>query len=345
MNIPVRNLLIAESEAEKMERNLWKDQYASGSLSTNGDTVPVQIRYRGGHTREYPKRSYEVVRQGQTFHYNAEFDDPSMIRNALSFWFIERLGLPSPRTKHVLLVRNGVPLGIYLEIEAVERGFFRRRGIGTRSLFYGVNEQADFRMPSTDNPLIGYEHQYGGQEEKKRLAAFIKGMHLQKRARSAAFLSRHLDVDNYLKWLAGAVLTGNYDGFEQNYAIYRHRASGKWRMVPWDYEGTWGRNCYGRIVSSDLVAVTGYNHLTDKLLERKANGQRYKAILKRALATGFAEKQIMPVAAELHGSIAPYYRRDVSRKWTYSEFQGELSVIRDYIGERRAIIARAIKRM
>ena len=42
-----------------------------------------------------------------------------MIRNALSFLFMERIGVPAPRTRPVWLIINGSPAGIYLEIEAV----------------------------------------------------------------------------------------------------------------------------------------------------------------------------------------------------------------------------------
>ena len=345
MHIPVRSLAIGEAESEQLEMNLWRDRYVQAALHTNGRTTPVKIRYRGGHTRGYPKRSYEVVRKGQTFHYNAEFDDPSMIRNALSFWFLERLGVPSPRTKHVLLVRNGISLGVYLEIEAVERGFFRRRGIGARSLFYAVNNRADFGVRDSASQLSGYEYRFGEKDEKARLASFIRGIHRTPESRLAAYLDRNLDVDNYLKWLAGAVLTGNFDGFEQNYSLYRHHASGKWRIVPWDYEGTWGRNCYGRAVESDLVDIAGYNHLTEKVLKHRPYMLRYKRILRKALDETFTEKTIMRAAAEMHGSISPYVRRDRLQQWPYEQFLGEPNVIRNYIRERRAIVASALSRL
>lgn len=345
MHIPVRSLVIGKAEMNKLEMDVWKDRYVPAVLRTNGQSTPVLVRYRGSHTREYPKRSFEIVRKGQTFHYNAEFDDPSMIRNALSFWFLELLGLPSPRTKHVQLVRNGKPLGLYLEIEAVEPGFFRRRGIGARSLFYAVNSHADFSLRSPASQLSGYEYRFGGSCEKKRLASFIRGLHRVRGTRLAAYLNRNLDIDNYLKWLTGAVLTGNYDGFEQNYALYRHRASGKWRIIPWDYEGTWGRNCYGKLVESDLVDVKGYNELTKKVLQHRPYRLRYKNMLRKALNGAFNEKKILAKATDMHRSISPYVRKDEYFQWPYDEFLGELDVIRNYIRERRAIVASALKQL
>lgn len=353
MALPVRELQIGDEQRLDMERNLWNDRYVRANMHTNGQSFPVSVRYRGGHTREYPKRSYEVVRQGQPFHYNAEFDDPSMIRNALSFRFFEAIGVPSPRTKHVRLFLNGQPQGVYLEIEGVDRRFFRRRGIGYSSLFYAVNNNADFglRNPETNrlkySLLSGYEHRSGGEEEKAKLVAFIKRLNELEGAGSkgAAYFRSRLDVDNYLRWLAGAVLTGNYDGFEQNYALYRHRRTGKFRIIPWDYEGTWGRNCYGQSVSSGLVEVTGYNFLTRRLLEHKANRSRYRQILASALKGPFTERAIMPAVERMMSSVAPYIRYDRTRKWTYEEFLSESSLIRQYIRERRTIVASELRKL
>lgn len=344
MPLPVRTLLMSDSAIQTMENNLWNDRYVRARMRTNGRTFSVSVRYRGGHTRTYPKRSYEVVRQGQAFHYNAEYDDPSMIRNALSFAFFPMIGVPAPRTKHVLLYRNSEPLGVYLEIEGVERSFFRRRNIGAVSLFYAVNNRADFNLflPESNRLkqtlLSGYEYRFGGSGEKGKLTAFIRGFHERKGRQAQAFLQSKLDVDNYLRWLAGAVLTGNYDGFEQNYALYRSRVSGKFRIIPWDYEGTWGRNCYGRVVESDLVSVAGYNHLTRKLLEHKIFRNRYKSILKAALNGPFTESRLMPVVERKIAALSPYFRKDTSRKWSFEEFLGEPDVFRKYIRERRSIV-------
>lgn len=349
--LPVRIIRISESAFHEMEKNLWNDRYVKARMEANGRSVPVSVRYRGGHTRSYAKRSYEVVRKGQAFHYNAEFDDPSMIRNALSFAFFPMIGVPAPRTKHVLLMINDQPLGVYLEIEGVESLFFRRRNIGAASLFYAVNNRADFGLinPETSrlksSLLTGYEYRFGQASEKTKLKSFIRGIHLRKGASLQSFLQSQLDVNNYLKWLTGAVLTGNFDGFEQNYAIYRSRRTGKWRMIPWDYEGTWGRNCYGRLVEGNLVSVTGYNQLTIKLLELKAYRKRYRSILQNALNGAFTENRLMPHVKQMTNQIASYIREDGTRKWSYTDFLGEAGVIRGYIRERRAIVKSELERL
>lgn len=347
MPIPVRSLYISGAHAAEMEQNLWSGRFVPARAGVGRtEIVPARIRYRGGHTRAYPKRSFEVETAGGTRHYNAEFDDPSMIRNALSFWFLEQIGLPSPDARHVLLVYNGVPLGVYLELEAVDADFFKRRGIAASGLFYAVNDRANFGAGPRASLLNGYEYRFGGRGERERLRAFIGGLHRRRPAAlAAAYIEKHLDVDNYLRWLCGAVLTGNYDGFDQNYAIYRLRGSGRWRMAPWDYEGTWGRNCFGKRVSSDLVHIGGYNALTRKLLGIPFYKRRYKDLLMRLLRRHFTEQMIMPQAEKLHRAIAPYLPVERLRNGAYAAFPEELHTIRHYIRERRRIVLRDLKRL
>ena len=351
MTLPIRELRLRDSAATELENNLWNDRYVSATLHDGRRSAQVRIRYRGGHTRGYPKRSYEVANNGIITHYNAEYDDPSMIRNALSFAFFNRIGVPSPRTRHVLLSVNGRPAGVYLEIEGVGRPFFRRRGIAAQALFYAVNNHANFETRDSESGerkpslLSGYEHRFGGPAEKTKLKAFIRALGEDRSASAIRRTLSRVDTDNYLRWLAGAVLTGNYDGFEQNYAIYRSRRTGRYRMAPWDYEGTWGRNCYGRIVDTNLVSVTGYNRLTRKLLEQPAIRERYVRLLRSLINGPFTERRLMPVANEMLARLAPHIRTDESQRWSYREFTGESSRIRTYIRERRERVRAELPRL
>lgn len=349
--LPVIEFRMREQALSALERNLWSNRYVDALLLADGHPAQAKVRYRGGHTRGYPKRSFEAAAGGRITHYNAEYDDPSMIRNALSFAFFNRIGVPSPKTEHVRLALNGKPLGVYLAIEGVGRPFFAKRRLGAAALFYAVNNDADFGLEATGTGerktaiLSGYEHRFGGTAEKTRLGAFIRSIHAGKAAGIVKPAADRLDVDNYLRWLAGAVLTGNYDGFEQNYAIYRSRRTGKYRIVPWDYEGTWGRNCYGRAVDSNMVSVTGYNHLTRKLLADRRVRARYGRLLRKLLDGPFTERALMPLADEMLARLAPYVREDVSQRWPYRDFAGESDRIRRYIRERREAVAAELKRL
>ncbi|UUZ85357.1 CotH kinase family protein [Paenibacillus sp. P26] len=351
MELPVRHLVISERQRRLLNKNLWTDQFVDAYYVSGGVREPVKVRYRGGHTREYKKKSYEIVRKGKTVHFNAEYDDPSMMRNALSFRFFEMIGVPSPKTRHCILKINGKSAGLYLEIEAVDRYFFGRRNIPVQSLVYATNDDANFGLISPETRkrkaslFDGYKLMIGGGRDRLALTQFISRLHTMKPADLYPYLMRRLDLDNYLRWLAGAVLTGNYDGFNQNYALYRHKRRNKYLIIPWDYEGTWGRDSYGRLSGADPVPVTGYNLLTKKLLYYPSVRKKYKAILQAILNQAFTVKRLEPVIRQMYSGIAPALRTDRTRRWPSSVYSREPRLMLNYIQGRRRVLLKEMEKL
>lgn len=343
-----RSIKIEQSEWEKLQET--PRSFVQATLTLDGRTIEAEVRHRGGHTIRYAKKSYEVrYKQSggsyyRTLHWNAEFDDPSMMRNALSFHFLNKVGVYSPRTKHIEMDWNGVPQGVYLEIEAVDRFFFKARGLGWKSLVYATNDCANFGLidPYTNETkeslFCGYEKRLGDDYTKSRLISFISKVNDYEGSNLAKLLSSRLDTTFYLKWLAGAVLTGNYDGFEQNYALYERSSNGQYRILPWDYEGTWGRNCYGRVCDPDIVDIKGYNTLTEKMFTFSQYRSEYKSILTKMLETEFTLDAMTPAIESMHASIAEAIRNDYTRKHSYETFATDPEIMKRYIVDRREIV-------
>lgn len=349
--LPSRKITIQSEDLQGLQANVWSNQFAPVKLEIDGTKYEAQLRFRGGHTRNYPKKSYEIrYGNNQTLHWNAEFDDPSMIRNALSFHFFTMINVPSPKTRHIWLEWNGQPHGVYLEIEAVNSTFFSKRGISSKSLIYAVNDKANFSLIDSETGnektslFEGYRVMSGNEATKTRLIRFVRQINRPVGKQHNAYIGRRLDIGLYLKWLAGAVLTGNYDGFDQNYALYEHASSGKYRIIPWDYEGTWGRNCYGRLCGSDLVEVKGYNVLTRKVLSYKSCRKAYRQILKNLLVNRFTWNTIEPVISALYKKITPAIQDDFTRKWPFDAFEQEPEIFKTYVKERRLIIKEELRK-
>lgn len=348
MHLPMIKIELSDNNMAKLEKNVWSKNYVEASINCGGIAKPIQLRYRGGHTREYSKKSFEINTQSGIRHLNAEYDDPSMIRNALSFRLFEWIGVPSPQTQHCVIKLNGKYLGVYLEIEGVDALFFERRAIPFQSLFYAGNDLATFGLLDPDHGKLkqtlfdGYELILGTQADRVDLENFIFDINTWDSSEWMAYVQSRLDIDNYLRWLAGAVCTGNYDGFNQNYAIYQYTPLKLYRIIPWDYEGTWGRNCFGERCSSKSVRITGYNKLTEKLLTYPTIKNRYREIMSRILATSFTLERLEPQLDELMYCVHSEIQQDTARRWSFSDFNREAGVIRSYIRNRRQILQKGI---
>jgi spore coat protein H len=351
--LPTVRIIVREGEWNRLQRDVWSADFVDASMVRGNRIEPIGMRFRGGHTREYEKKSFEIKHQEMTIHLNAEFDDPSMIRNALSFQFFDWIRVPSPKADHCVVYLNHQRLGVYLRIEGVDRAFFERRGIQMRSLFYAGNDDANFGLLSPESGKLkkslfqGYELIVGDERSRTRLEKFILSLNTLSGRQLFQFLQNHLDIDEYFRWLAGAVCTGNYDGFNQNYALYESGSTNNccYRIVPWDYEGTWGRNCFGEVCHPETVRLTGYNTLSRKLLSYKRLRQRYREILDDVLTNAFTTERCERAVKQLIARVRPDFTLDRLRKYSIEEFDQEPEFISTYVRKRRRYILQEMKRL
>lgn len=147
MTLPVYHIHVSTNEYQRLTSNIWSEAFVNGTMQMDGKQLPIRIRYRGGHTRAYEKKSFEIRTASRTFHFNAEYDDPSLLRNALSFQFFESIRVPAPATRHCVLYLNDQLAGVYVRIEGVKSSFF-----ASGECLSGV-----FSMPSTTTPILHYQ--------------------------------------------------------------------------------------------------------------------------------------------------------------------------------------------
>ena len=103
----------------------------------------------------------ETFSGAREIHLNAEYKDPSLIRNKLSFDFFHDLGVLAPQSQHINLSRNGSHKGVYLQLESVDEFFLKKRGLPMGPIYYAVNNNANFSLmrdeKMKDSLLSGYQ--------------------------------------------------------------------------------------------------------------------------------------------------------------------------------------------
>ncbi len=88
------SIFINPQHLNKLRENIWNDEPLPATLEFSKERYKIALMYRGSHIREFPKKSYEIsfIKPGfffsqTTIHLNAEYIDPSFMRNKLSFDF------------------------------------------------------------------------------------------------------------------------------------------------------------------------------------------------------------------------------------------------------------------
>lgn len=353
--LPEYRLFIHPLDLNELRKDIWIDDPVSAKLTIQGKKYEVDIAYRGSHIRDFPKKSYQVslykpssYRNANTFHLNAEYKDPSLLRNKLSFDFFNEIGCLAPQARFVFLKVNGRNEGVYLELESVDERFLANRKLPAGSIFYAVDGDANFSLMSDLDKEVkksltfGYEQKCGAQDDATHLHQMIIDINTIPREGFEKEIVSYINIDNYLRWLAGVVFTQNFDGFVHNYALYRNKENGLYEIIPWDYDATWGRDVNGEEMESDYLRITGFNTLTARILDSKTFRSQYKSLLKDILGNQFTVDTLKPKIQRMHALLRPYVLLDPYKKDTVDRFDKEPDYIFNYIEERSAFIKKEI---
>lgn len=341
-------LFIKPTDLRELKRDIWIDDPIPAQLTIEGKRLEVDVAYRGSHIRDFLKKSYQVsfykpkkFRGSKHIHLNAEFKDPSLIRNKLSFDFFAELGVLAPQSHYIFLILNGRAEGVYLEIESVDEYFLNRRNLPSGSIFYAVDGDANFSLMSdldkeTKKSLqLGYERKVGSPEDDYYLQEFIFNINTITKSEFEKKIQKFVDIDKYLRWVAGIIFTSNYDGFVHNYALYKNGETRLFEVIPWDYDATWGRDVNGKIMEPDYVPIDGFNTLTARILDVDFFRKQYRMLLEETMNQQFTVEYIVPKVEKLTQMIRPFVLQDPYKKQNIDLFDQELAVIMKYIEDRR----------
>ncbi|NLY81019.1 MAG: spore coat protein [Lysinibacillus sp.] len=345
---------ITKKNLYKLYKNIWAEENVHGKLTFNNESYIFRISFRGNQLRKHRKKSYHIQFENPFFmdgqheiHLNAEYNDPSLMRNKLSFDFFNRIGVLAPDSKHVLLFINGNCQGIYLAIESFDEHCLKRRGLPEGSIYYATNDDANFSLYTPEGYikktlLDGYtiKHSFQSEDALKKLLIIINTYSKEKFSEE---IEKILNVDKYLRWLAGVVCTQNFDGFIHNYALYHNSKTQLFEITPWDYDGSWGRNLHGEPFELEYVPISGYNTLTARLLEISKYKQIYYDVLKNILQEQFVPPKIQPHIEEIQSKIISFIDLDPYIHHKKESVISEKEYILNFIENRNQFLINQLK--
>jgi spore coat protein H len=347
--IPTYKIFINPKDLIELRSDIWCDDPVPAFFTPNTGKkkYDIDLVYRGSHIREFKKKSYNIsFYNPKTFfgakeiHLNAEYKDPSMIRNKLSLDFFSDIGVLAPSSRHVFLILNGRHEGVYLQLESVDEQFLAKRNLQDGAIFYAIDGDANFSLISDyDNGPkksldYGYERKCGTDEDSLALQEFIYKINTLSKEDFESEIQQCLDVDKYLRWLTGVICTQNYDGFVHNYSLYRSKESGLFEIMPWDYDATWGRDVNGKVMDFDYVRIEGFNTLSARILETPHFRKLYGDILDEVLSNYFTIEFMQPKIEELHMLLRQAIDKDPYKKTTQDDFNKEIEFILTFIKKR-----------
>ena len=286
------------------------DVEVAAVLSVGGRVYDnVAIRIRGGDFARvnYPKQSYKItLPAGHLVEAPGLFDEPvdefglladywdrSFGRTALSWELSGEAGYPKISATPVRVDRNGTFDGIYVLMEWPDGRWRDRHGLGGQE-FYKADDGA---LLSTDSIEHRWSPREAGDPSLDALAELTSWVLADPSDERTDWLYDHVDIPDLVNYSAFVALIGAVDIEHHNFYLYRDPdTGGRWRILPWDLNTTWGHVCCE--VREDFVSPGDASNPTpNPLLRALLEDPDFRAMHFRRLRT-LADELLDPDALE-----------------------------------------------
>jgi spore coat protein H len=239
----------------------------------------------------------------------------------------------------------------------VDDALLRRFDLNGATLFKATSDdnQADERDLGSE---ASFAAQYTNETDKDEgLGELRQFCHeLARTTNTLDFFTRRVDLEKYINYLAATVLVQHWDGFNKNhYLVYDRRSSGKWFVVPWDFDRTLGDHWGGGFDSANLsillgtrrmASVTGWNRLQDRFFSEPTLRARFLDRLSELLEKEFTPAKLFPLLDQLESDLGPDAALD-RRRWGGSgaDLHNGIAGVKSVIERRRAFLQAEVKKL
>lgn len=222
------------------------------TLIADGKRHHGRVEVMGSFSRRFPKKSIlvklnkdEKWRGERRVALDAMATDGSLMRERLAWETIHALGMVAPEVRYRTLHINGDFIGVFLHTEWIEPDLFASHGLGADGqFFHPVDEKfcGDLRPVGAERAGECWAKLAPGDDNYHPLVELSRRIEETPIERFDEFLDRHFVAESVINWLVVNTLTSDGDTYNKNYFLYRSEHDGRWTVVPWDYDLTFGRN-------------------------------------------------------------------------------------------------------
>ena len=342
-------------------------------VEPDGQRLTGRIEVKGETARVFAKKPVLIKldkphkwRGHSRISLNAMATDSSMIREWLSWRLIYALGLPAPDTGYVRLRINDADKGMFYRIEWVGPNVFERYGYGKEGELYDPVDRiscADLSPASVADPERCWVKITPGDGNFTSLQALVAAIDAEPVETIDAFLERNFAAQTVIDWIVVTALVENLTTYNNEYWPFLSQKLGKWVVMPWDYDRTFGKNFdpdlpYPQNKINDNfqyyypVEVGASNALRDKLFK---NGKTSRRIHQRVLEIiegtpdaqhpwrGWWDPQRMQARIEaLRQVLAPEVLRDPAFAGAPRRFEDDVASVRHFAVARAHYLRRVL---
>ena len=324
--LPLYQLEVSPEDLAILYADPLSDNRVPGTFAFAGDVLTVSVRFRGSGARYSPKKSWKVVFPGDSpfpnqdrINVNGYWLDGSMVHSELATAGHEAAGIRPPETEHVLLALNGEYMGVYTRVEQADEAFLARTGRNPGASIYKVLNRFAQILPDEAAYRRFYEKETNEDLGYEDLISFIELINYTPDDSFAAAIAGVMNVEDFLDQYAVIVLTADIDSARHNIYLIHDLETGRWELVPWDQEITFGDVAAPIDMGTNEHPVDpgGGNMLRTRVLRVPEFRAYYCQRLEEYMDTIFSDAVLHPQVDAVYGAIA----QDGLRDWRKPEWE------------------------
>lgn len=365
--LPSFRLAVAAADLEVLDAGIYADPSPEvpGTLTYAGTTWPVTVKYRGGNSKRYSKKSFKVkfasnasffggagLGAKRELNLKAYFADGSLEREPALLTLLRGLDHPAAKDAPVALELNGRYVGLYHDVEELDETWLASHDRDPACELWKCESNLTPLATAADYELA-YEQKLGASNAA--LVQFIQELNDHAAVPPAAFpswLLARFDVESYLDYLAVVGWLADVDSVGHNYYVMRDPSLGRFEIVAWDDDLCFGMAPFtthplptvaldfGTVGSPEFAAL-GFNELKTRVLDAPAFRWRYCRKLLALQAGAAASASLGPVIDALHAARADAAHRD-PYKWGWEQdslFDSAPAALKSYLAPRAAFVS------
>ncbi len=289
-----------------------------GSLDAERPSLKIQI------DRFDKKKMFAGV---DTLTLNNNRQDGSRVHQLIGYQLFRAAGLPASHCNLAHVTVNGKSLGIYSNVESLDKHLFRRAFKSAKGTLY-EGTVCDFRLPV----LVRFERKFGSAKADDILRKASEALKSGDE-KLLKELGKYLDMDRFFKFWALEVLAGHWDGYvsnRNNYFVYFDSKSDRLHFLPWGLDQlATDRNMFWDRSFDPPKSVKADSAIPRRLYQHEKSREKYFSAVRRLLQSVWKEKELLAQIDELQEMIEPY--RVDSGSWV----TGKTEALKKFIQNRR----------